>query len=62
MSDFDHFVGTRPVSEKHAFDMDALSRWLSAHLDGFQGPIDRGDVQGWTVQPHLQADHAGAAM
>jgi aminoglycoside phosphotransferase (APT) family kinase protein len=39
MSDFDHFVGTRPVSEKHAFDMDALSQWLSANLEGFKGPL-----------------------
>jgi aminoglycoside phosphotransferase (APT) family kinase protein len=39
MSNFDHFVGTRPVSDKHAFDVDALAAWLATHLDGFKGPL-----------------------
>jgi len=39
MSDFDHFIGTRPVSDKHAFDTAALSAWLEKHLDGFRGPL-----------------------
>jgi aminoglycoside phosphotransferase (APT) family kinase protein len=39
MSEFDHFVGTRPVSTAHAFDIEALSRWLGEHLEGFAGPL-----------------------
>jgi len=39
MSDFDHFVGTRSVSEKHAFDTAALTAWLNQNLDGFAGPL-----------------------
>lgn len=39
MSNFDHFIGTRPVSDQHAFDTAALSAWLSRHLDGFTGPL-----------------------
>ncbi len=39
MSDFDHYEGTRAVSEQHRFDNDALSAWLQAHLEGFQGPL-----------------------
>ena len=39
MSNFDHFVGTRPVSEQHAFDTGALSAWLQQHLPGFAGPL-----------------------
>jgi aminoglycoside phosphotransferase (APT) family kinase protein len=39
MSDFDHFVGTRSVSEKHAFDSAALTGWLTQHLEGFIGPL-----------------------
>jgi aminoglycoside phosphotransferase (APT) family kinase protein len=38
-SQFDHFVGTRPLSDQHAFDVAALERWMTAHVDGFQGPI-----------------------
>jgi aminoglycoside phosphotransferase (APT) family kinase protein len=37
--DFDKFVGTRAVSGSHAFDIDALTGWLEAHLDGFKGPL-----------------------
>ena len=39
MTSFDHFVGTRPVSGAHAFDTQALEKWLSAHLPGFDGPL-----------------------
>jgi aminoglycoside phosphotransferase (APT) family kinase protein len=39
MSAFDHFVGTRPVSGTHAFDILALETWLSARLPGFAGPL-----------------------
>lgn len=39
MSDFDHFVGTRAVSDKHAFDTAALTAWLNHNLAGFAGPL-----------------------
>lgn len=39
MSDFDHFVGTRPVSGHNAVDVAALQTWLEANLDGFAGPL-----------------------
>jgi aminoglycoside phosphotransferase (APT) family kinase protein len=39
MSQFDHFVGTRPVTGTHAFDVQALEAWLQAHMPGFQGPL-----------------------
>lgn len=39
MSEFDHFVGTRPVGEQHAFDVAALSGWLEANLPGYVGPM-----------------------
>ena len=39
MSTFDHFVGTRAVSDQHAFDTDALMRWMKQHVDGFEGPV-----------------------
>ena len=37
--DFSNFVGTRAVSQQHAFDVDALSAWLEKNLDGFKGPL-----------------------
>lgn len=39
MSEFDHFLGTRPVGDKHAFDVAALTVWLQSHLEGFAGPL-----------------------
>lgn len=39
MSREDSFVGTRPVSEAHSFDIAVLQEWLSANLTGFQGPL-----------------------
>ena len=39
MTDFDHFVGTKAVSDKHVFDVAALSSYLDQHLPGFQGPL-----------------------
>ena len=39
MTSFDHFVGTRPVSEQHGFDVAALSAYLQQHLPGFAGPL-----------------------
>ncbi len=39
MSDFDHFLGTRPVSQQHAFDLDALTAWMEKHIPGFAGPL-----------------------
>ncbi|MCX7262569.1 MAG: phosphotransferase family protein [Burkholderiales bacterium] len=39
MSQFDHFVGTRPVTGTHAFDVSALESWLLANMAGFEGPL-----------------------
>jgi aminoglycoside phosphotransferase (APT) family kinase protein len=37
--DFSNFIGTRAVSQQHAFDVDALAAWLEKNLDGFRGPL-----------------------
>ena len=39
MSTFDHFVGTRAVSDQHAFDIEAMTAWLRQHVQGFEGPL-----------------------
>ena len=39
MNDFDHFIGTRSASGKHAIDLAALGSWLTDHLPGFEGPL-----------------------
>ncbi|MGE8202755.1 MAG: phosphotransferase, partial [Variovorax sp.] len=37
--DFSNFIGTRAVSQQHAFDVDALAAWLEKNLEGFKGPL-----------------------
>ena len=39
MSQYEHFIGTRPVTDQHAFDTAALSTWLQQHVPGFAGPL-----------------------
>ncbi len=39
MSDFDHFIGTRPVTGQHTIDLDALGVWLHTNIPGFAGPL-----------------------
>jgi len=39
LTEFDHFIGTGAVSDKHAFDTAALTAWLEKNLEGFAGPL-----------------------
>ncbi|WP_394788563.1 phosphotransferase [Rhodoferax sp.] len=39
MTDFQHFMGTRPVTGSQVFDEASLSAWLARHLEGFAGPL-----------------------
>jgi aminoglycoside phosphotransferase (APT) family kinase protein len=54
VGDFDHFVGTRAVSEKNAFDTAALTAWLEVHLPGFVGPITVEMFKGGQSNPTYQ--------
>ncbi|HTH78090.1 MAG TPA: phosphotransferase family protein [Ramlibacter sp.] len=56
MSEFDHFVGTRPVSEKHSVDVAALEAWLATHLDGFKGPLALSMFKGGQSNPTYKLD------
>jgi aminoglycoside phosphotransferase (APT) family kinase protein len=47
----DQYVGTRPVSETHRFDTNALQAWLEAHLDDFQGPLSVEQFKGGQSNP-----------
>ncbi|MDO5624035.1 MAG: phosphotransferase [Pseudomonadota bacterium] len=47
----DAFTGTRAVAPAHAFDIDALSRWLAEHLPGFSGPLTVEQFKGGQSNP-----------
>ncbi|MDR2327582.1 MAG: phosphotransferase [Acidovorax sp.] len=51
MSNFDHFVGTKPVSDTHAFDVAALTAWMQQHVPGFAGPLQAEMFKGGQSNP-----------
>lgn len=56
MSEFDHFVGTKPVADKHGFDIAALAAWLEKHLEGFRGPLTVSMFKGGQSNPTYKLD------
>jgi hypothetical protein len=36
---FDQFIGTKPVEERHRFDLGSLEKYLKIHIDGLRGPL-----------------------
>ncbi|TCW80548.1 phosphotransferase family protein [Burkholderia sp. SRS-46] len=50
-TDYTAFEGTAPVNERQRFDVDALSRWLAAHVDGFAGPLTIEQFKGGQSNP-----------
>ncbi len=51
MNDFAHFIGTTAVSEKHIFDVRALSDWLQKNLKGYRGPLSVESFKGGQSNP-----------
>ena len=61
MTDFNHFTGTRAVSSQHAFDVQALTRYLSIHLPGFEGPLTAELFKGGQSNPTYKLITPGKA-
>ncbi|MEO6319982.1 MAG: phosphotransferase [Polaromonas sp.] len=61
MSNFDHFIGTRAVTDSQAFDADALSAYLGAHLDGYAGPMSVEIFKGGQSNPTYKLITPGAS-
>ncbi|MDA1331263.1 MAG: phosphotransferase family protein [Proteobacteria bacterium] len=47
----EQFIGTRPVDPKRQFNLDRLGEYLSACIDGFQGPIELEQFSGGQSNP-----------
>ncbi|MGB9149895.1 MAG: phosphotransferase [Burkholderiales bacterium] len=47
----EQFVGTMAVSDKHRFDNAALEKYLSRHVDGFNGPLTVEQFKGGQSNP-----------
>ena len=61
MSNFDHFVGTRAVTDAQAVDLEALSAYLNEHLDGFKGPLTAEIFKGGQSNPTYKLITPGAS-
>ncbi len=57
----DAFTGTKPVAERHAFDIAALERHLDAHLPGFAGPLSVEQFKGGQSNPTYKLVTPGKA-
>jgi len=51
MSQQEDNSGTRAIPASQAFDQSALERWLTAHLDGFAGPLTIESFKGGQSNP-----------
>jgi aminoglycoside phosphotransferase (APT) family kinase protein len=47
----DHFTGTKPMAESHAFDVAVLERYLSDQMPGFAGPLTVEQFKGGQSNP-----------
>ena len=47
----DHFLGTKPLTGAHAFDIVALQAYLQQHLPGFAGPLTVEQFKGGQSNP-----------
>ncbi len=55
--DFDtEMVGTVEVDERDAMDLDALTAWFEAHVEGFEGPIAYSKFKGGQSNPTYRID------
>ncbi len=50
-TDFSAFEGSGPVSARHTFDAQALDRWLTEHVEGYQGPLSVEQFAGGQSNP-----------
>ncbi len=54
MENTDQFIGTRPVADSHAFDVERLAAHLAQHLPGFAGPLTVAQFKGGQSNPTYQ--------
>jgi aminoglycoside phosphotransferase (APT) family kinase protein len=57
----EQYTGTKPVAEGHAFDTSALERYLTANLEGFEGPLSVEQFKGGQSNPTYKLVTPGAS-
>jgi len=59
MSNYDQFIGTRPVAPQHTFDEASLAHWLRAHVEGFGGELRVEQFKGGQSNPTFMLTAGG---
>ena len=59
MSNYEQFIGTRPVAPQHAFDEASLARWLRGHVEGFGGELAVEQFKGGQSNPTFRLTAGG---
>ncbi len=57
----DHYTGTKPMAESHAFDVATLQAHLQQHLGGFSGPLSVEQFKGGQSNPTYKLHHPARA-
>jgi aminoglycoside phosphotransferase (APT) family kinase protein len=47
-------TGTKPVAERHRFNEGALAEWMSANVEGYEGPLEVRQFKGGQSNPTYQ--------
>jgi len=56
---FDQFVGTKPVEERHRFDIAALEAWMRGHVEGYGGALQAEQFKGGQSNPTYRLSAGG---
>lgn len=55
---FEQFIGTKPVEERHRFDVSSLEHYLAQHIPGLRGPLAVEQFKGGQSNPTYKVSDA----
>ena len=55
----DQFTGTKPVEERHRFDLARLESWLRRNVEGYSGPLEVEQFKGGQSNPTYRLSAGG---
>lgn len=56
---FEEFMGTRPVSDRQKFDLDAMQNYMREHVEGFSGDLSVEQFKGGQSNPTFKLTAGG---
>jgi aminoglycoside phosphotransferase (APT) family kinase protein len=55
----DTFSGVKPVEERHKLNEASLAKWMAAHVEGYEGPLEVHQFKGGQSNPTYRLDTPG---